>query len=42
MDASADIDAPMQESKQGIVVNRNRILWSVLAILKLGEFYRTC
>ena len=24
MDASADIDAPMQESKQGTVVNRNQ------------------
>ena len=30
VDASADIDAPMQESKQGTVVNRNHILWSVL------------
>ena len=28
MDASANIDAPMQESKQGTVDNKKSILWS--------------
>ena len=33
MDTSADIDAPMQESKQGTVGNKNRILRSLALAL---------
>ena len=45
MDASADIDAPMQESKQGAVIMETIFCGLCYIILKLGEFrwsYSTC
>ena len=41
MDAEADIDAPLQESKQGTVM-KETVLCGLCYILQLGEFYRTC
>ena len=45
MDASADIDAPMQESKQGAMIMETVFCGLRYIILKLGEFrwsYSTC
>ena len=37
LDALADIDAPMQESKQVTV-----LIEAIIMLLKLGEFHHTC
>ena len=39
MDAEADIDAPLQESKQGTVMIET-VLCGLCYILQLGELYR--
>ena len=41
MDASADTDVPLQESKQGTMIIKT-VFCGLCYILKLDEFYCTC
>ena len=42
VDASADFDAQMQESKQGTMMIETVFCGLCYIILKLGELYRIC